>query len=196
MKKTKKKTKTKTFKAKPNSTFDDNDATTIGIYLEDAFPDGKFTPHDIVRLAKPKQSPIHKYFEWDDSNAAALYRIRQARKLITCFVITIDDVEVPGYVSVSAEVTGDDTRQYLNTKQAVKDDNIWESILLEAYKGLISWKSRYEQFSQLHELKPAYKAIDAIGEIIQERKNKPIKKKKRKNKPIKKKKKKIKKKKK
>lgn len=43
---------------------------------------GNFTPTDVLDIAKSPKSPLHKYFEWDDSKAAHAYRLTQARHLV------------------------------------------------------------------------------------------------------------------
>lgn len=155
------------YKAKPSGPFSDDDAQVIGVYLQQKFPDGKFTPHDVVHAAQAKSSPIHAYFEWDDTRAAQLYRVRQARKLITCLVVVVDDTPVSQYVSVSAKVSGEDTRQYWDVEEAKDAKDIWDSVLDEALMGLEAWRQRYKSFTQLTELKPVF---DAINKVTQWRK--------------------------
>jgi hypothetical protein len=58
-----------------------NDAQIIGEYIELHFPDG-VTPHQLLEVATPKSSPIHKYFDWNDESAAHKYRLDQARGII------------------------------------------------------------------------------------------------------------------
>jgi hypothetical protein len=43
---------------------------------------GVIEPEDVVRSARPKRSPLHKSFEWDDAVAGPLYRLDQARALL------------------------------------------------------------------------------------------------------------------
>lgn len=49
---------------------------------------GSLTPPVIVDAARPKKSPLHRYFEWDNSRAAERWRIQQAR-LLVCSVVTV-----------------------------------------------------------------------------------------------------------
>jgi len=48
--------------------------------LEDS--KGRITPKQVLETAKDKKSPLHSYFEWDDTEAAYKWRIEQARELI------------------------------------------------------------------------------------------------------------------
>lgn len=49
---------------------------------------GKLLPESIVERAKSTRSPLHKFFEWDDTEAAQKYRVFQARNLIREIQIT------------------------------------------------------------------------------------------------------------
>jgi hypothetical protein len=48
--------------------------------LEDRY--GRLTPEQVVDEAKDAKSPLHQFFDWDDSSAALSWRIEQARELI------------------------------------------------------------------------------------------------------------------
>jgi len=43
---------------------------------------GNLTPDAVVEDARHKKSPLHEFFDWDDSEAAHKWRIEQARSLI------------------------------------------------------------------------------------------------------------------
>jgi hypothetical protein len=43
---------------------------------------GVLTPQAVVEAASASDHPLHGYFEWDDNEAARLYRDEQARRLI------------------------------------------------------------------------------------------------------------------
>ena len=47
-------------------------------------------PSIVVTEAKPKSSPLHSSFEWDDTKAGHEYRLAQARKLIRVIVPVIE----------------------------------------------------------------------------------------------------------
>jgi len=83
---------------------------------------GTLRPRDVIEDARPEDSPMHSYFEWDDGIAGNKYRIQQARELIRSFraVATpiVDEeyaiftpkyikdttlgVNVPGYMPISS----------------------------------------------------------------------------------------------
>jgi len=64
---------------------------------------GKLTAEDVVGEARKKTSPLHDFFEWDDSKAAESWRLEQARGLIRSVLVkvTTEDsrvISVPVYV--------------------------------------------------------------------------------------------------
>lgn len=54
---------------------------------------GKLTPYDVVEEAKDEKNPLHHEFVWDDSQAAKMYRLAQARRLIKAVCVRVDEVE-------------------------------------------------------------------------------------------------------
>jgi hypothetical protein len=46
---------------------------------------GNLTDTKILKEAKKKTSPIHNWFEWDDTEAAKAYRIIQAKSMVRAF---------------------------------------------------------------------------------------------------------------
>lgn len=89
---------------------------------------GKITPAAVVEAARAKNSPLHRYFEWDNTKAAQLYREDQARALIrsvkvqitteTKRVVAVGYVRDPlcestdqGYVSVQSILSDEDAKR-------------------------------------------------------------------------------------
>ncbi len=64
---------------------------------------GEVRPSALVEAARPKSSPAHNAFEWDDSKAGEEYRLIQARTWIRNVQIIIDEqperlIHVPSIV--------------------------------------------------------------------------------------------------
>lgn len=57
--------------------------------------DGRLLPDDVVEAAKDPGSPLHSHFTWDDSEAARLHRINEARALIRRVRVEVTVHEVP-----------------------------------------------------------------------------------------------------
>jgi hypothetical protein len=62
---------------------------------------GKLRPIDVVAAARPKSSPLHSKFQWDDTKAAESYRLWQARQLIKVVVEKIVGSLEPQQIMVS-----------------------------------------------------------------------------------------------
>jgi hypothetical protein len=67
--------------------------------------DGELSPEQVLAEAKPASSPLHGYFEWNNSAAAAQYRLSQARDLIRRCKVTVETapettVRVRAFVNV------------------------------------------------------------------------------------------------
>lgn len=142
------------YKARAFAHIDDKDANKIGRFIEKNFPNG-LKPKQLVDAARPKNSPIHKYFEWDDSIAAEKYRQRQASKLIACLVVNIDDTEVRGYHSVRLS-TG---KRYVSFEDASASEDLWDQVIQSALKEIKIWQSKYSTYQ---ELKPIFKGIEKV----------------------------------
>ena len=63
--------------------------------------DGKITPASVVAEATSPDSPLHRYFVWDDTDAARRYRLLQAGMLIRRCRVRVE-VEPERTVSVRA----------------------------------------------------------------------------------------------
>lgn len=56
---------------------------------------GALLPEHVVDAARDETSPLHKYFEWEDSAAADAWRLMQARGLIARVKVQIMRQETP-----------------------------------------------------------------------------------------------------
>lgn len=65
--------------------------------------DGKPTPEAFLKLAEPETSPLHRFFTWDDQQAAHQMRLLQARQLVR--TVTLEVVRIDSnHRSVKIEV--------------------------------------------------------------------------------------------
>ncbi len=67
--------------------------------------EGLIRPERVVEVAQDENNPLHDHFTWDDTEAAELYRIQQARGLIRVYVVHEPRVsrQVRAYVSVPSD---------------------------------------------------------------------------------------------
>jgi hypothetical protein len=121
---------------------------------------GRLTPGDVLDAAKAKSSPLHKAFEWDDSEAAQKYRLEQASYLIRSIEIVVVAAKgKPQSTNVRAfvNVRRDHDRSYTSIGHAMSDTDLREQIVAQAWKELQDWRARYEKLSEFSKV---FEAID------------------------------------
>jgi len=128
----------KKYKAKKGAGFNDDDAQVIGQTIEDLRDSkGHITPIEIVENAKNKKSPIHNFFEWEESKAAEQYRLQQARNLVNhiveIVVIQGEEIEQRSFFSVNVENNG---KVYVTLKDAIENEDYREQLLNKAITQL------------------------------------------------------------
>ena len=118
--------------------------------------DGLIKPERVVEAARPKTSPIHDQFEWDNSAAAEKYRLLQASELIRVSVEIIDcggnrdPVMVRAFTSLTTErgVSGG----YRATVQVLSNKQMREQMLADAIAELRAFERRYAILKELAEV--------------------------------------------
>jgi hypothetical protein len=103
-------------------------------------------PTDVVKWARRNtESALHHCFDWDDSGAAAKYRVIQAHSFIATICITPPEVGAPTRAFVS--IVGDCTNGGV-----MKDDLMANQVLLEAIREVKRWSFKYQHLSDLRDL--------------------------------------------
>lgn len=124
------------------------DREILSSFIEGAFPEGIFSAAELLERASPRNSPIHKFFEWDDSKAAHLYRLKQARGYIQCLVVEIEGNETRKYVP-PVYVAGVDAKRYVDIDVARKTKDLWEQVVERAMNEALVWRNRYRAYDNL-----------------------------------------------
>ena len=128
----------------------------VGFIRNLADDDGLIKPERVVEAARPKTSPIHDQFEWDNSAAAEKYRLLQASELIRVSVEIIDcggnrdPVMVRAFTSLTTErgVSGG----YRATVQVLSNKQMREQMLADAIAELLAFERRYAILKELAEV--------------------------------------------
>lgn len=129
---------------------------------------GTLTPEQVLAAAKPKSSPLHQHFQWDDTEAAKQYRLIQAGQLIRRVRITYAPTEnkefrVRAFVNVTPETTTEDENprgHYVPFHTAIAVPSYREQLLANARRDAETFKAKY---STLEEVLPIIQAIDSIA---------------------------------
>lgn len=114
---------------------------------------GHLTPGIVVQAAKPKASPLHNQFEWDNRKAGEKYRLWQARKLIKIIPIRRDDTDEPQVlVPAFMHIAGETGPKYMSSVRVVQDDDLYARALRELCDKVISAARSVEQIIALRGL--------------------------------------------
>ena len=146
--------------------------------------DQEVVPLTLVEESRPIDAPLHESFEWDDSEAAELYREDQAKRLIGALKVVFvrNDTEEPlppvrAYVSVvdepgleMYEPTLPKMRHYRPIVKVMSAEDLRDQYRRQAFDTLCSWRERYadiEDFARIFQEIDALKAKYTAGEVRQ-----------------------------
>jgi len=126
-------------------------------------------PEKIVEHAETLNSPLHDYFEWDDSIAGYKYRCEQARYLLRAIVTVVESnekkEELRAVVHISKKVINDESLDnnknglYVPITKVFQHEKMYRDLLLAALRQAKSWQKQYEF---IKELEPIRTAIDFV----------------------------------
>lgn len=119
---------------------------------------GSFSAEELVNASADENAPLHDMFEWNDTVAARMYRIEQAKKIIRSIVVVTEDrpIAYRQFSSVSSKT-------YMSTRTALSSEQT-RAILLGAAKAEMErFKMKYKTLTELAEV---FDAIDsALSEV-------------------------------
>lgn len=126
---------------------------------------GELTTGSVLLDAEDESSPLHRYFEWDDSAAAHAHRLDQARTLIRRVKVTLLKGPEREPILVNAYVAKRDTNKdaapgtYVSLARVAGDETAAASLRESMRRDLLRIKRRYENTDLL---------LDALGEVFPE----------------------------
>ena len=104
---------------------------------------------DVLNEAQSEDSILHKYFEWDDSEAAHLYRRQQARVLIQrCKIqmVETEPVEIRAFVSLPVDRANGGG--YRLTTEVVNDEYMKSELLHDIRFTISRWTKKLHLLDQ------------------------------------------------
>lgn len=114
--------------------------------------DGLIQPPAVVEAAKDPDSPLHQFFEWDDTEAALQFRLEQARKLITRVRIRIEEPESLMWNVRIKQSDGSERRGYVTTARAKADPDLYTQVIEDAKRAILAYRNRLSAFPAAKEL--------------------------------------------
>lgn len=124
---------------------------------------GLILPESVVEAARPASSPLHKYFEWDNTKAAQEWRLEQARYLIrVCVEVAKLPNNEPQEIRVFVSLPSERNKKggYRLMVNVLSDVERREEMLQMALDELTRLRSKY---AKLRELSSIFQAIDRVA---------------------------------
>jgi len=162
--------------AKANTPFSDKDAKKLGPVLEKIVSkaDPAKLPEAIIEQAKSTGSPLHRYFEWDDSKAAHKHRLDQARCMIRSIeIVRVDTRGTEQRVRAIEHVKG---TGYVPTETILKSANQTKNLLDRFLGEVEALTRRWNAYSNLPEVSVILTAIKKAREAQEKPPTKPARK--------------------
>lgn len=147
----------------------DKDAKVIGVFIKDKFG-GNVTPKEFLEAARPLNSPVHDYFDWNDSSAAEKYRLEQARNLIiSVYVVADDNNPIREFLRVQIG----QQKRYLEHEQVEQNQDLMDQVIAGAKEQLVRWQERYGRYMDYFNFKFIAKGKEHVIEKEEGRRKKP-----------------------
>ncbi|WP_028753679.1 hypothetical protein [Rhizobium leucaenae] len=125
---------------------------------------GELTPKDVLDDARHDNSPLHSFFEWDDSEAAEQYRLQQARGLIRSVVAIYTQPDKPAIrTKMFVHIPEPGAQHYREASHAMSQTATRKAVLQTAWRELQAWRKRY---SDLKEFSDLFQVIDDAAKDI------------------------------
>ncbi len=131
---------------------------------------GIATAESIVTAAAGVRHPLHKHFNWDDTEAANEYRKEQARLLLRSIVVVYREApKVPTrayqVIIMESDEPEEKPRQvYRSTDDILADPAARAELLARAFQELISFQRK---FRCLQELAPIFRTLNEVLETTE-----------------------------
>lgn len=123
---------------------------------------GRLQPQAVVDFAENPRALLHKSFTWDDTKAARLYRLEQARDIIQAYVVTIEGPRGPLNIRAFHSLPSD--RQhgggYRRIDDILKDKALLHELIASAMADLARVRERYEMLAALS---PVWRAMHGVA---------------------------------
>lgn len=128
---------------------------------------GELTAQDVLDDARNPNSPLHSFFEWNDSAAAEAHRLAQARGLIRSVVaIYVSDDKPAVRQKAYVHIREAGAPHYREASHAMSQKSTRDMVLKQAWRELKQWRQRY---ADMKEFAALIDEIDATeGEIAKE----------------------------
>ena len=122
--------------------------------------DGLISPDAVVEAARDPRSALHRFFTWDDSAAAEMYRKVQARQLIRTVVVREHNEPALHYVNVKVKVAGGAQRRgYVDRDRIIADDDLFEQVIADVRARIVAQQNKLESFERARDIRTGLRSV-------------------------------------
>ena len=119
---------------------------------------GELTPKALVDESRPEDAPLHDMFNWNDEEAAELYRQTQAQYIIRSIEVVAVGDSKPVKAFVSVQTVGK-SRIYQNTEVALSIPDTRDQVLQAALAELRAFERKYGRLEELADVITAIRQV-------------------------------------
>ena len=118
------------------------------------------TAESIIKHAKKKNNPLHDLFNWDDTEAANLWRLHQSRMFVNEIRVIIEEKEYYAFENVSVVVGETPSRVYMERSEILDDSFLRKQMITKAYDALKYWEEQYKSYEEFNPVFNAIRVMD------------------------------------
>ena len=122
------------------------DPQIAGIVCEELAANGNLTGKALVDASRDPEAPLHGAFNWDDHEAAELYREDQGRLIIRSLVTVLEEEETPVRAFFNIETR---SAEYLPVRTILTDSDCMDRLYETAVRELKAFQQKYSQIKKL-----------------------------------------------
>jgi len=134
---------------------------------------GEISPEVVVEEAREPRHILHPLFQWHDTEAAAAFRLIQARNLIGALTVKVtlaartEPRDMRAFVSVPAQSEKCDRRVYVRVQDAMSDPEQSEYVIGRALIELRGWQRRWKDYTALAAKKNRGEIKQLVSEVTE-----------------------------
>ena len=130
--------------------------------------DGRLSARSVLNAAMDKNSPLHSYFEWDDTAAAVKYRLEQARELIRKIKVEVTVLDRP--ITVVSYVHDPDAPSgeggYRSIRSLMTEEDSARAVVLDEMRRVVGAVSRAKRIATVLGLIDTLDQIDGLADSL------------------------------
>lgn len=131
-------------------------AQIVGETCEKLEAEKRLNAQTLVDISRPKDSPTHSLFEWDNRKAAEEWRRHQARNIINSIEVVVEEKEpIRAFFNIEKK-----SSEYLSIATICREPGNYQSLLKQATAELKAFRMKYSRITELNEI---FALIDNIS---------------------------------